>query len=144
MPMDTLHPYLQSSLGGLLIGLASWWLLAALGRVTGISGIAAALLPGRQAPTRGDRAWRVAYLAGLVLGGALFTLWWQPPATVLRPLPLLVLAGGLVGFGTVLGSGCTSGHGVCGLGRRSLRSLVATATFMGTGFATVGLMRWLA
>lgn len=141
--MNTLHPYLQSSLGGLLIGLASWWLLAALGRVTGISGITAALLPGRSPTPTGDRAWRLAYLLGLIGGGALFTLWLSPPVTALRPLPLLALAGLLVGFGTVLGSGCTSGHGVCGLGRRSLRSLVATATFMGAGFATVGLTRWL-
>lgn len=141
--MNTLHPYLQSSLGGLLIGLASWWLLAALGRVTGISGITAALLPGRSATPTDDRAWRLAYLLGLIGGGALFTLWLQAPVSALRPLPLLALAGLLVGFGTVLGSGCTSGHGVCGLGRRSLRSLVATATFMGTGFATVGLTRWL-
>ncbi|MDD0813476.1 YeeE/YedE thiosulfate transporter family protein [Curvibacter sp. HBC28] len=141
--MNTLHPYLQSSLGGLLIGLASWWLLAALGRVTGISGITAALLPGRSTTPTGDRAWRLAYLLGLIGGGALFTLWLHPPVTALRPLPLLALAGLLVGFGTVLGSGCTSGHGVCGLGRRSLRSLVATATFMGAGFATVGLTRWL-
>ena len=137
--MISLHPYLQSALGGLMIGLASWWLLASLGRIAGISGIAAALLPGRQPGA--ERTWRAAFLTGLVLGGALFAHWLQIPATPLRPLPLLQIAGFLVGLGTVMGSGCTSGHGVCGLGRRSVRSLAATATFMGTGMATVALQK---
>ncbi len=128
-----MHPFLQSALGGILIGLASWLLLASLGRVAGISGIAAGAL----LPQRGDTAWRWMFLAGLMLGGAATAAWLQPPATALRPLALLAAAGLLVGFGTVLGSGCTSGHGVCGLGRRSLRSLVATLVFMGTGAATV-------
>lgn len=128
-----MHPLLQSALGGVLIGLASWLLLASLGRVAGISGIAAGAL----VPQPGDAAWRWMFLAGLMLGGAATASWLQPPVTALRPLALLVGAGLLVGFGTVLGSGCTSGHGVCGLGRRSLRSLVATGVFMGTGAATV-------
>src|SRR5450830_1690244 len=123
--MTSLHPYLQSALGGLMIGLASWWLLVSLGRIAGISGIAAALLPGRGPAS--ERAWQAAFLAGLVLGGALFAQ--------------LLGAGFLVGLGTVMGSGCTSGHGVCGLGRRSVRSLAATATFMGTGMATVALLK---
>jgi uncharacterized membrane protein YedE/YeeE len=141
--MNLLHPYLQSLLGGVLIGLASWLLLASLGRVTGISGIAAGVLPGGPKPLAPELAWRSAYLAGLVLGGAVLTVWLAPPATALRPLPLLLVAGLAVGFGTVLGSGCTSGHGVCGLGRRSVRSLAATATFMATGFATVAMTHWL-
>ncbi|MFI5444249.1 YeeE/YedE family protein [Polaromonas sp. UC242_47] len=128
-----MHPYLQSLVGGLLIGLASWLLLASLGRIAGISGIVSGLL----SRDRSDVAWRWAFLAGLVLAGAATAAWLQPPATPLRPLALLLVAGLLVGFGTVLGSGCTSGHGVCGLGRRSLRSLVATLTFMGAGVATV-------
>lgn len=128
-----MHPYLQSLAGGVLIGLASWLLLASLGRVAGISGITAGAL----VPARGDAAWRWAFVAGLVLAGALAAGWLQTPATAQRPLALLLGAGLLVGFGTVLGSGCTSGHGVCGLGRRSLNSLVATLVFMATGAATV-------
>jgi len=130
---STMHPYAQAATGGVLIGLASWLLLASLGRVAGISGIASGAL-GR---LPGERLWRWAFLAGLIGAGAAAAAWLQPPATALRPWPLLLAAGALVGFGTVLGSGCTSGHGVCGLGRRSLRSLVATLVFMGAGAATV-------
>jgi uncharacterized protein len=125
-----MHPALQALLGGLLIGLASWLLLASLGKVAGISGIASGLLSA-------GAAWRWAFMAGLVGGGALAALWLAPPAAAMRSPVLLIAAGLLVGFGTVLGSGCTSGHGVCGLGRRSARSLVAVLVFMGTGFATV-------
>jgi uncharacterized protein len=131
------HPFAQAAVGGILIGLASWLLLASLGRVAGISGIAAgALSPAPQADTQ-ERAWRWAFLAGLVGMGAVAAALLHTPAIATRPLPLLIVAGLLVGFGTVLGSGCTSGHGVCGLGRRSMRSLVATLVFMGTGAATV-------
>lgn len=137
--MNPIHPYLQSALGGVLIGLASWWLLASLGRIAGISGIASQLLPGRNPSL--ERPWRIAFMLGLVLGGALFAHLLNTPTIPLRPLPLLLGAGFLVGLGTVMGSGCTSGHGVCGLGRRSVRSLVATATFMGTGVATVALLK---
>jgi len=122
-----------------MIGLASWWLLASLGRIAGISGITSQLLPGRSPGT--ERGWRLAFVLGLVLGGALFAHLLHTPTTPLRPLPLLLGAGFLVGLGTVMGSGCTSGHGVCGLGRRSVRSLAATATFMGTGMATVALLK---
>jgi uncharacterized protein len=123
--------------GGILIGLASWLLLASLGRVAGISGIAASALSPAASDSSPDRAWRWAFLAGLVLGGAATTAWLHPAMVSTRPLPLLIAAGLLVGVGTVVGSGCTSGHGVCGLGRRSARSLVATLVFMATGFATV-------
>lgn len=123
--------------GGILIGLASWLLLASLGRVAGISGITASALSPAASDSKVDKAWRWVFLLGIVLGGAIFTTWLQPAAQATRPIGLLLLAGLLVGVGTVLGSGCTSGHGVCGLGRRSARSLVATLVFMGTGFATV-------
>lgn len=141
-----IHPFLLSLAGGLLIGLASWLLLAALGRVAGITGIAcnALILPGADSGDgRESRAWSLAFLAGLVLVGALAAAWLQVPATPSRSWALLIPAGLLVGFGTVLGSGCTSGHGVCGLGRRSVRSLVATLVFMSTGVATVFIAKSL-
>ncbi|WP_394791705.1 YeeE/YedE family protein [Rhodoferax sp.] len=130
-----MHPFLQAALGGILIGLACWLLLASLGRIAGISGIVAGLL----SPQPGERGWRWAFLAGLVgVGGWLMH---GMPAAVAPSWGLAGVAGLLVGFGTVLGSGCTSGHGVCGLGRRSLRSLVATVVFMVCGFATVFVAR---
>ncbi len=138
------HPFLQAGVGGLLIGLASWLLLASLGRVAGISGIAAGAIVPAQGAALGERAWRWAFVAGLVLAGAAAAALLGTPGVQQRPLPLLAVAGLLVGFGTVLGSGCTSGHGVCGLGRRSGRSLVATLVFMGTGVATVFIANYLA
>ena len=129
-------PFVQPLIGGMLIGLASWLLLAALGRVAGISNIAAtAMAPSSE--EKSSNGWRLAFVAGLVLGGYVASQFITAPTQALRPLWVLVAAGLLVGFGTVIGSGCTSGHGVCGLGRRSLRSLVATCTFMIAGFATV-------
>jgi uncharacterized protein len=124
--------------GGVLIGLSSWLLLAALGRVAGISGIAASAITAQEPANQG--AWRWMFLGGLVVGGMLATLALGAPVVASRPAWLLVVAGLLVGFGTVLGSGCTSGHGVCGLGRRSARSLVATLVFMGAGMATVAVL----
>jgi uncharacterized membrane protein YedE/YeeE len=134
---------LQALAGGVLIGLASWLLLAALGRVAGISGIAA----GAMVPAKEEQGalglWRKMFLLGLIGGGALAFAIISPPLTATRPLPLLIVAGLLVGVGTIMGSGCTSGHGVCGLGRRSARSLVATLSFMGAGVITVTLMQLL-
>ena len=139
-----MHPYLQSLLGGLLIGGASWLLLLSLGRVAGVSSIASgAIMPDTEAE-EGGRGWRWACVVGLAVGGALMALWWQPPAIAPRPVWLLLGAGFLVGFGSVLGSGCTSGHGVCGLGRRSGRSLVATLTFMAVGMLTVAIVQRIA
>ena len=130
-----MHPYLAAASGGILIGLASWLLLAGLGRVAGISGIACSALR-----EKGWHAyWRLAFLLGLVAGGALFAHWLPAPELPARPPLLLAVAGLLVGFGSVRGSGCTSGHGVCGLGRRSRRSLAAVLTFIGTAFLTVHL-----
>ena len=139
-------PWLAPLAGGVLIGLASWLLLAALGRVAGISGIAAVVIsPSAEEKAAGsDGAWRKMFLIGLIGGGALAFALLTPPVVALRSAPLLIAAGLLVGLGTVLGSGCTSGHGVCGLGRRSLRSLVATLTFMAFGMITVIAMNYIA
>ena len=133
-----MHPYLVSLFGGLLIGASVWLLLAGMGRVTGISGIAATALT---APK--ESLWRYAYLAGLIGGGLLFVRLFDTASAGVASTPWLMVAGLLVGFGTVLGGGCTSGHGVCGLGRRSPRSLIATLIFMAAGMATVAVIRAL-
>lgn len=129
-------------LGGALIGLSASLLLWANGRVAGISGIVGSLL----APVRDDVAWRVIFFGGLLTGGVL--LMWLRPASFAAPAPLnaggvalLVAAGLLVGIGSRLGNGCTSGHGVCGISRGSTRSIAATLTFMATGVLTVFLAR---
>jgi len=123
-----------SLLGGAIIGLAASVLLLGAGRVAGISGIVGGLL----VPRAGDTAWRALFVAGLLVGGLGLRL--VDPALVRseldRSAAALVTAGMLVGFGTRLGNGCTSGHGVCGISRGSARSLVATVTFMATGVAT--------
>lgn len=141
MRIDWMHftPWASLS-GGVLIGLAVALLLLANGRVAGISGILGGLLP----PARGDAAWRVAFLIGLIGAPLVYAL--------AAPLPevridaddaTLVAAGLLVGVGTRYGAGCTSGHGVCGISRRSPRSLAATLAFMLAGFATVYVVRHL-
>ena len=126
--------------GGLLIGLAAASFLLLNGRIAGISGILGGLL----VPARRDILWRVAFLAGLVGTPSLWLLFSElPPIQVDAGYPALILAGLLVGIGTRYGSGCTSGHGVCGLSRLSPRSLVATLSFMATGFLTVFVLRHL-
>jgi uncharacterized protein len=133
-------PFLQPLLGGLIIGLASWLLLASLGRVAGVSSItSAAIAPNRD--EQSDTPWRWMFVAGLVIGGLIAAQFVATTVQAMRPLWVLVAAGLLVGFGTVVGAGCTSGHGVCGLGRRSVRSLVATLSFMGAGMATVFIIQ---
>ncbi|MDB5841910.1 MAG: YeeE/YedE [Herminiimonas sp.] len=130
----------SSLAGGVLIGLATALFLLVTGRIAGISGIVGGLFR----PAKGDIGWRIAFVAGLVLAPAVFSL--VAPLPVVRidaGSTLLVLAGLLVGLGSRYGSGCTSGHGVCGLSRRSPRSLVATAAFMLAGFATVFVARHL-
>jgi uncharacterized membrane protein YedE/YeeE len=127
--------------GGALIGLAAVMLMAATGRIAGISGIAARLLP----PAAPGALGRVVFLAGLVaapLAWAGITGAWPAPR-ITTDLPILLRAGLLVGFGAVLGNGCTSGHGICGLSRMSVRSLVATVTFMATAMAAVYVARLL-
>lgn len=131
-----LHPFLSSLLGGILIGVSSAWLFFGANRIAGISGIVGGLVDGA-----GDRAFRYAFLAGLLLTGLVLAL--VSPATFgpsAAPVGRIILGGLLVGFGTRLGNGCTSGHGVCGISRLSPRSLVATATFVGIGMLTVAVV----
>ena len=124
--------------GGLLIGAASVWLLAAHSRIAGISGI----LHGLYAQPPGDRLWRWSFLLGLVAAGFAWHLYAGPaPAREGFGLGWAAAAGLLVGFGTRIGGGCTSGHGVCGLGRFSMRSLVAVVIFMAIGMVTAVVAR---
>ena len=122
--------------GGLLVGLAVALMLLD-GRVAGISGILGGLLTLRT----GEALWRVAFVAGLVLGALAYVRAADVPVAVVAPLPALLAGGLLVGFGTRLGSGCTSGHGLCGMARLSRRSVAATATFFGVAMLTVFLTR---
>lgn len=129
-------------LGGALIGLAAAGLLVLTGKTAGVSGILDGVLRGERSEWR----WKAAFLAGLVTGGLLLA--WQNPSALASSAPRAwpwVIAGGLlVGFGARLGGGCTSGHGVCGIGRASLRGLVGTAIFIAAGALTVVLLRELA
>jgi hypothetical protein len=129
----------SASIGGALIGLASAILLLANGRIAGISGILGQALW----PSPGEsRIWRLAFLIGLPVGASLSGLWSGALTVQIAASPLaLVAAGVLVGFGTRLGSGCTSGHGVCGISRGSPRSIAATATFMAVGGLCVFVVR---
>ncbi|MEK9644728.1 MAG: YeeE/YedE thiosulfate transporter family protein [Alphaproteobacteria bacterium] len=139
--MDAFTP-LQGAIGGAMIGLSAAFLLLVFGRIAGISGILGGLLP----PRAGETGWRAAFVAGLIAGplavaAATGTL---PAVELQSPVWALVPAGLIVGFGTRLGSGCTSGHGVCGLVRLSRRSIAATATFFAVALATVYVIRHLA
>ena len=141
MMIDWLHfsPW-TAALGGLLIGMAAAALILFNGRVAGISGIVGGLLR----PQRNDIDWRLAFVAGLIAAPLLYRMWAPLPPIQIDATPfVLAIAGVLVGFGTRLGSGCTSGHGVCGLSRLSPRSMVATAIFMAAGFLTAYIMRHL-
>lgn len=141
MSIDWAHfAPLPAFAGGLLIGFAALLFLLLNGRIAGISGILGGLLT----PARGDIAWRLAFLGGLVAAPMVYMLFHVLPAVeVAASPPVLVAAGLLVGLGTRYGSGCTSGHGVCGLSRLSPRSLAATLAFMGAGFAMVFVVRHL-
>ncbi|MFO8047165.1 MAG: YeeE/YedE family protein [Halomonas sp.] len=140
---------LQGLAGGILIGLSATWLMATLGRIAGISGIIGNLITVRP---EGDSAWRLTFLLGLIsgpivlilLGGGLGNVAGSPGDVIGAPaggVVLMLIAGLLVGVGTGLGSGCTSGHGVCGLARLSPRSLAATLTFLVAAIITVYVVR---
>ena len=134
--MPTEFTPVSAVLGGMLIGLAATLLYAGIGRIAGISGILNHALE-----QRSERGWRIAFLLGLIAAAG---LWFAGNGIAPRtgfPLGWLLLAGLLVGFGTRLGNGCTSGHGICGLARLSKRSLIAVLVFMGSGVATVYLLR---
>jgi uncharacterized protein len=126
--------------GGALIGVAAAMLVLVNGRIAGISGIVGAMLhPGQR-----DIAWRAAFVVGLIVAAVVYRLVAALPSlTIDAGTPTLVVAGLLVGLGTRYGSGCTSGHGVCGISRRSARSLAATLAFMAAGFVTVYVTRHL-
>lgn len=131
----------MSLFGGVCIGLAVSMMLFFNGRVTGVSGI----LNGALHPQKDDTLWRVLFVTGLIAGG--FALFLTRPESFLdtsqRSWIEIIMAGLLVGFGTVMGSGCTSGHGVCGISRMSMRSIVATAAFMGAGIISVFIFKSL-
>ena len=135
----TIAQVLPPLFGGALIGLAALVLLALNGRVMGVSGIFGGIVN-----LAGDWAWRAAFLAGCIAAPLLLALTGHSASIqVDATLPVLVVAGLLVGFGTALGSGCTSGHGICGISRLSPRSVVATGIFMVVAIATVAIVRHL-
>ena len=130
---------LSAAIGGALIGLAAVMLMLLAGRVAGIAGITAGILGIGSI----DRAWRIAFIAGLILApiAAMLAGYAVPIPQMPASWVVIVASGPLVGFGTRLGSGCTSGHGICGFSRLSKRSIAATAIFIGTAVVTVALMR---
>ena len=136
--MDNFTP-ISAAIGGAMIGLSAVWLMASAGRIAGISGI----LGGSLNAGQGDKLWRWTFLAGLIIAPLFVRLFSPELLEIEFPTtgPLLILAAVLVGIGTQLGNGCTSGHGVCGNARLSIRSLLATLTFMTTGVLTVFILR---
>ncbi len=136
--MENFTPF-SALVGGAIIGLSAVILLLFKGRIAGVSGIVGGVL----LPTSGDFFWRVLFVIGLIAGGMFYQLFGGSTENI-QPVvsaPLLMLAGLLVGIGTTLGSGCTSGHGICGISRLSIRSIVATVVFMLSGIATVFIVR---
>ena len=137
--MENFTP-IQSLIGGLLIGASASILILFMGKIAGISGIVASLLQFKNTP-KGHYTWRLLFIAGLLISSTVYQTFAPLPASeISASTGTLIIAGLLVGFGTKMGSGCTSGHGVCGLSRLSLRSLMATLCFMFTGFVVAYLM----
>lgn len=139
MIIENFTPW-PSLFGGILIGAASSLFMLFNGKIAGVSGITKGLLS--HCPTPQERMWRAAFVIGLIISGAI-VIAISPQMTALpftMSLPQMIFAGLLVGFGTAMGNGCTSGHGVCGLGRRSKRSLASVLTFMAAGFVTMFVM----
>ncbi len=136
-----MNPFLIATFGGILIGLSAILLMAALGSIAGVSGIVGSLISG----SASGWDWRVAFVSGLVAGPALLWLLFGESGIGAPQvgLPWMALAGLLVGVGTGIGGGCTSGHGVCGVARLSRRSLLATAVFMASGIVAVYVIRHL-
>nr|WP_067287191.1 YeeE/YedE family protein [Marinobacterium profundum] len=136
-----MHDYIAASIGGILIGAAALLLMASHGKIMGISGIVSRLLP----PLASDWQWRLAFVAGIIAA----PLAWRavsgpmPAIEISASTPMLIIAGAIVGLGTTLGNGCTSGHGVCGVSRLSKRSLVATGLFMASAIVTVTISKQL-
>lgn len=141
MTIENFTP-VSAFIGGALIGLAAVLLLLLNGRIAGVSGIAGRLLNPKALPP-GDALWRVLFLVGLAIGAGLYGLFAPVTIQVQASWPVLIVGGLLVGFGTQLGNGCTSGHGVCGIARLSPRSLVATGVFMASAIVTVYVTRHL-
>lgn len=142
MNIDWQHftPY-SALIGGMLIGLSAAFLAILQGRITGISGIVGGLL---QRQPKGERGWRIAFIVGLLIAPFVYGLFQVYPSVYIEASPVtLMIAGLLVGLGTRYGGGCTSGHGICGLSRLSVRSRVATLSFMLAGFVTVYVLRHL-
>jgi len=140
--MNEIFPFSSAIVGGILIGISAFILLFSIGRIAGISGIFSSLITINKDESK---LWRFIFIVGLLAGAALYHLFIgfdlpfrEPPSTL-----LLIVAGVLVGFGTHYGSGCTSGHGVCGIGRLSIRSIVATCIFMLFAAITVFVVRHL-
>nr|HIL76786.1 YeeE/YedE family protein [Rhodospirillales bacterium] len=145
--MENFTP-LSATIGGILIGLAATMLLLTQGRIAGISNIVGDLLETNE----DDRLWRILFIVGLIVGSSTYVFFGENTSNInINPFQLndknhmffMILGGLLVGFGSQIGSGCTSGHGVCGLGRFSMRSLTATITFMVTAGITVFVVRSL-
>lgn len=128
---------LSAAGGGVIIGLAVTILILFNGRIAGISGILSGILQPKQA----DTGWKLAFLVGILIAPLIFSnLFFVPSIDIVASIPVLIIAGLLVGYGTRLGSGCTSGHGICGMARLSKRSFVSVAVFMLTAFATVAII----
>jgi len=137
--MENFTP-ISSLIGGLLIGLSASILILFIGRIAGISGIIASLLQFKDTP-KGHHTWRLLFIAGLLISSQVYEIFAPLPVSeISASTSTLIIAGLLVGFGTQMGSGCTSGHGVCGLSRLSFRSLTATMCFMFIGFVVCYLM----